>query len=159
MTPSTDVHLELYVRTHLPDPTRARLDALQSELEALVDARGWTVGVTRWPAKVELTDDEATDSVVEHVYSAFSAWERQVDVSLDPCFETRRCYSWTSGDPCDALVLPVACLAITRDDDLEVVYPHRDDDGVRTIADAIDRIRADETAMTGRERTRSELTP
>lgn len=159
MTPSTDVHLELYVRTRLPDPTSARLDAIRSELECLAETRDWTLGVTHWPTKVEHTADAATESVVEHVYSAASAWARQAGVSLDPCFETRRCYSWTSGDPCEMLVLPVACLTITRDGDLQAVYPHRDEDGVQTIPDAIDTLRADEGVATDPERPRTELTP
>jgi len=158
MTPSTAVHLELYVRTHCPNPIAARLDALRSELEDLADERGWTVGVTHWPTKIELTADGSTSSVAEHVHDALDTWAAGADVSLDPAFERRDCYSWTTGDPCEALVFPVACLAIRHDGDLEGVYPHRDDEGVKTIPDGIAALRAGEVLTDDRERS-PELAP
>lgn len=160
MTPDTDIHLELYVRTQPPAPIAARLDSLRSTLQTLADARGWTVGVTEWPTKIELTGDAPAASVVEHVHAAFDDWATQAGVSLDPAFQTRDCYSWRSGEPCEALVLPVACLAVSRDDDLESVYPHRDEEGMHTIPDAIERLESTpSTAEFDTERTVSKLTP
>jgi len=158
MTASTAVHLELYSRTHCPKPIAARLDDRRSALERLADQRSWTVGVTRWPTKIELTDDGQTSSVAEHVHEVFDRWATETGVSLDPAFERRDCYSWTSGDPCEALVLPVACLAIRRNGDLEGVYPHRDDEEVRTITDGIDALRAGEVLTDDHERS-PELVP
>lgn len=160
MTTHTDIHLELYVRDQPPTPTAARLASLRTEVATLADAREWSVSVTQWPTKVELSGASETASVVEHVHAAFDAWARQSGASLDPAFEIRNCYSWTSGDPCEALVLPVACLAVVRDGDLESVYPHRDEAGVHTIPDAIDRLDADPVgADPDPERELAVLTP
>ena len=159
MTSPTDIHLELHVRTHPPEPIAARLDALRSELECLADARDWTLGVTHWPSKIELNGGASTDSAATFVHAAFDAWATEAGVSLAPAFERRNCYSWTNGDPCEALIFPVACLAVARDGDLEAVYPHRDGDEVYTIPDAVERLRADGIVTVDHEHSRPELAP
>lgn len=160
MTPDTDIHLELYVRRRPPAPTAARLDGLRSALQTLAEARDWTVGVTEWPAKVELTGASTTESVAEPVHGAFERWATQSGVSLDPAFEIRDCYSWETGAPCQALVLPVACLAVRRDGDLESVYPHRHETSIYTIPDAIEQLEGEPVPTDPNpDLTASELTP
>lgn len=160
MTPRTDTHLELYCRTETPEPIDSRLATLRADLASLAGDRGWSFGVTRWPTKVELTDDRPTESVVEHVYDRFTTWAEDRDVSLDPAFDVRDCYSWTTGDPCQALVMPVACLAVSRGDDLVSIYPHESDGTTYTIEDAIDALeRGEDLPVAEREPRRVELTP
>lgn len=142
MTPDTPVHLELYLRSETPQPTTDRLAALRSDVATLASDHGWSFGVTHWPTKVTAAPTEGPESVVEHVFETFTAWADSRDVSLKPAFQTRRCYSWDTAEPYVALVLPVACLAVIDDDELRAVYPHRDGPAVRTIVNAISRLRA-----------------
>ncbi|MFB6189291.1 MAG: HTH domain-containing protein [Halapricum sp.] len=144
MTPRTDTHLELYLRTQTPAPISRRLAALRSELAALALDHGWSFGVTFWPTKIEFAPRGSRDSIAHHVYDLVTEWAARNGASLDPAFETRRCYSWETGEPYEALVLPVACLVVERDGDLASVYPHCDETGVHTIAEAITALQTTE---------------
>lgn len=131
---------ELFVRSDLPAPANLCRRSIVSRLDALV-ASGVldACSVSSWDKRVPL--DAAGDGRTElDLYRRFDRWAADVGARLDPFFDTRECYSWTTGERRTELVLPAACLALYDGDDLLAVAPHADASGDVTVADALDRL-------------------
>lgn len=126
--------VRLYCRTSTS--TAAAVDRYHRELDRL-RSQGVVddVEVTSWPSRVELRSD--ADSAAAEAYEEFSAWARREGVDLAPAFSVREYESEFTGETGTALVTPVACLAVYRDDELVAAYPHVDDGETRTVEDAI----------------------
>jgi hypothetical protein len=144
MTPSPEqgaTRAELYVRERLPRPAQHRRAELMRALSTLV-ANG-TIGAvdeTEWPAKVPR--EERTET--RQQYDAFSSWARKAGTRLNPSFDTRECYSMTTGERSTWLVLPTLCLAVYGDEGLQAVYPHADGTDHYTVMDGLARLRGTE---------------
>lgn len=140
-----EVTVEMYVRSSAPGVARERQERTRERLASL-DEEGavGSVTVRQWPKRVALDDDPEQEWVLDR-FEAFSRWAEAENVSLDPGFGTRECYSWATGYRYDALVLPVICLAVYEGGDLVSVYPHADGDETRTVADYLIEL---ETAAT-----------
>lgn len=136
------IRVELYARSSLPTAAERRRATVERRLENLADAGHVTQLETEtWETKVPL--DESSPEWDR--YDEFADWADEVGVSLEPFFDTRDCYSMTTGERGERLVLPALCIAIYRDDRLQTVYPHSTPQGSRSVLDCLNAIETVET--------------
>jgi len=125
----------LFVRSDLPTPSRKRCTAIECEVESLA-CQGVIDGVetVEWRKRVPLRGDNSGE---RELYNEFAAWARRSDVALAPFFDTRLCYSTSTGERRRELVLPVVCLAVYEGGDLVRVAPFTDDGRAESVEDCI----------------------
>ncbi|MBV0903088.1 HTH domain-containing protein [Haloarcula salina] len=125
----------LFVRSDLPTPSRKRCTAIECEVESLV-CQGVIDGVetVEWRKRVPLRGDNRGE---RELYNAFAAWAREADVALAPFFDTRLCYSTSTGERRRELVLPVVCLALYDDGALVRVAPFADGGRTESVEECI----------------------
>lgn len=132
---------ELFVRSDLPTPVQHCRESAVSRLEQLVERNALAeFSVASWAKRVPVAGDSDVGSFERERYETFTSWARTAGVSLSPFFDTRECYSWTTGDRQTQLVLPAACLALYVDDELVGVAPHVDGSGTVGIQDCLERL-------------------
>jgi hypothetical protein len=128
-----------FVRADLPAPSARRRSALEEALRNLVDAGVLdTVETVVWDKRV--CADGPAESIEENRYEYFREWAGQAHVSLAPFFDTRECYSTTTGEKETHLVMPTMCLAVYEDDDLVRVAPHADAGGTESVTECVERL-------------------
>lgn len=132
---------ELFVRSDLPTPARQCRQTTISRLEELV-ASGVLDGfsVTSWAKRVPLDAGADLGEFERDRFNRFSSWARAAGVRLAPFFDTRECYSTTTGDRQTQLVMPAVCIALYDDDELAGVVPHAHETGTVSIADCLERL-------------------
>ena len=132
---------ELFVRSDLPTPAKKCRQTTVSRLEGLV-ASGVleNYSLTSWAKRVPLDAGSDLGSFERDRYNAFASWAREAGVRLTPFFDTRECYSSTTGDRQTQLVLPAVCIALYDGADLVAVAPHADETGSVSVADCFDRL-------------------
>ncbi|WP_424004526.1 HTH domain-containing protein [Haloarcula salina] len=125
----------LFVRSELPTPSRKRCTAIEREVESLV-CQGVIDGVetVEWQKRVPLRGDNSGE---RELYNEFAAWAREAGVALAPFFDTRLCYSTTTGERRRELVLPVVCLALYENGDLVRVAPFADGGRAESVEECI----------------------
>lgn len=126
----------LYVRADLPTPSRKRCTAIECELQELV-CRDVLTAVETVPWKKRVPLQGSDDGTERDLYNEFSAWAREAGVCLAPFFDTRLCYSTTTGEKRHELVLPAVCLAIYEDDELVQVAPFADAGRAESVEECI----------------------
>lgn len=138
---STETTIVCHARTPLVlDPIEERIERARTcERTDLVDQ----VVVRSWPDTVRFDDDGPHREVLEE-YRRFQEWADRRGVSIHPPFETRTRTSIVEDDGVEVLVTPVLCLAVYRDQRLVSVFPHTEGEETYTVADALDRLEADE---------------
>lgn len=139
---STETTIVCHARTPLVlDPIEERVERARDceERTDLVDR----VVVRSWPDTVRFDDDGPHREVLEE-FRRFESWAERRGVSIRPPFETRTRTSVVEDDGVEVLVTPVLCLAVYRDERLVSVYPHSEGEETYTVADALDRLEADE---------------
>jgi len=136
----------LFVRSDLPTPANRCRHTMVSRLEGLVASdvieEFW---VTSWAKRVPFETGSSLGHIERDLYHRFGAWARSAGVRLEPGFDTRECYSSTTGTKQTQLVMPAACLVLYDDEDLLGVVPHATETGSVSIRDATERL-ADESA-------------
>lgn len=132
---------KLFVRADLPTPAKRCRENLVSRLDALV-ASGVIdeFSVSSWAKRVPLDADAEVGRSERDRFRQFDAWARAAGVRLTPFFDTRECYSSTTGERQTQLVLPAACLAIYDGDDLICVVPCADESGTVSVTDCLERL-------------------
>lgn len=102
-----------------------------------------TIDVDVWGSHAvmdSLTDHEHAPSL--EAVSDFERWAEKHDYTLAPAFARRECGSMIDDETREVRVVPLVTLAVYEGDRLEAVYPHADDDRVRTVADGIETLEA-----------------
>ena len=129
-------HAELFVRSDVPRPAEARRTAVADSLRTLA-AEGalGSVTVRSWEKRVPVAGP--SERLERRRFDEFAAWASDNDASLTPFFDTRECYSATTGDRETQLVLPVLCLAVYADDDLTRLAPVRTPNGAESVEDCL----------------------
>ena len=126
----------LFVRSDLPAPSQKRCSAIERELQELV-CRGVLGGVetVEWAKRVPLQGpDNGTERTL---YNEFADWAREAGVCLAPFFDTRLCYSSTTGEKRRELVMPAVCLAVYEGGDLVQVAPFADAGRTESVEECI----------------------
>lgn len=129
----------LFVRDALPRPAQRRRERVVDDLADLeADGRVDDYEVVDWPKR--FARDEDDHQHVRDRYREFSKWARERDVDLSPFFGTRECYSMSTGEKGEWVVLPALALAVYEDGRLSELYPHSDGDRTRSVEDGLDAL-------------------
>jgi hypothetical protein len=153
MTHST--RAELFLRESVPDGAATEQARIQGRLRALAAAGVIAdLSVRRWPHRVTVGDAHARREFA--LYREFEAWAAAHGVRLAPAFERHDCYNGFTDSRYTTVVLPVVCLALYVDDDLDAVYPYSSATGIRTVLDGISMLEAERGSATARNRPRNE---
>ncbi|NHN57833.1 MULTISPECIES: HTH domain-containing protein [Halorussus] len=111
-----------------------RLERLESE--GVVDE----CDVEVWGRKVcrRLEGERpALGGAVLDAVDEFREWADRTGASVAHCFEEREVHSELTDEDRTEVRLPIACLAVRRDDELVGVFPHAKDGREYTVADGI----------------------
>jgi hypothetical protein len=126
----------LFVRSALPAPSQKRCTAIERELQELV-CRGvlGDIETVEWEKRVPLQG--SGNGTERDLYNEFADWAREAGVCLAPFFDTRLCYSSTTGEKRRELVLPAVCLAVYESGDLVQVAPFADRGRTESVEECI----------------------
>jgi len=126
----------LFVRSDLPAPSQKHCNAIECELQELV-CRDVLDGVetVEWEKRVPLQGPG--NGAERDLYNEFADWAREAGVCLAPFFDTRLCYSPTTGEKRRELVMPAVCLAVYEDGDLVQVAPFADAGRTESVGECI----------------------
>jgi hypothetical protein len=145
MDPTDSRRVELFVRSLSPGAGRSPATTQLDRLRRLADDGTVDLSVSVWGREVGLsttaTRTDTGEFVLDRV-AAFREWADTHDVCVETFFETREVESGLTGESYTALVLPVACLAEYRDDELVHVAPYTTDSAVHTVADRVTALEA-----------------
>jgi hypothetical protein len=141
---TSTTHIELYVRSMLPDGANERQEAVIDRLERLDDddeIEGFNVVV--WGKQI--APESAAAGTEEGTYilnrvAEFKQWALSNNVSLESFYQTTEVESEVTEEAYDAMVLPVMGLAEYRDGELAHVAPCTEGDIVHTIMDRLERL-------------------
>jgi len=126
----------LFVRSDLPVPSQKRCTEIERELQELVCHSVLDdVETVEWNKRVPLQG--SGNGTERDLYNEFSEWAREAGVCLAPFFDTRLCYSTTTGRRRQELVMPAVCLAIYEGDDLVQVAPFADAGRAESVEECI----------------------
>ena len=159
-TDESTPRVTFYTQSNSPVPERRRkilslLEDLSSE--EVIDA----YDLEFWPKVVCLDELEGRDEgeVVE-AYNDLKEWAEQEGVSISPPFDVRD-YRWEiTGGRDTRLYTPHMALAVFEGGDLREFYPHRAEDGVRTIGDGLEGLKETRRAQsTSTEPTDTPIQP
>lgn len=125
-----------FVRSYLPAPSVRRRAALEAALQDLVDSGVLDdVETVVWDKRV--CAEGAPETAEEDRYEEFREWATRANVSLAPFFDTRRCYSTTTGEKETHLVMPTMCLAVYEADELVRVAPHANAGSTESVTECV----------------------
>lgn len=146
---SSDVTVDLYVRSLVADGAQAQQEAVIGRLDRLRD-RGDIAGfaVDVWGARV--SPDGATartdaGAAVLRQVEAFRAWADRHGMSVG--FEAGETRSAITDEAYTAVVLPTMTLAEYRGDTLRFVAPCTDGESRHTVTDRLDRLERGEAEV------------
>ncbi|WP_254271863.1 HTH domain-containing protein [Haloarcula marina] len=141
-------HIELYVRSLLPDGAHDRQEAVLDRLERL-DREDEIAGYNVIVWGKQIAPESAAANTEEGKYilnrvAEFRQWALSNNVSLESFYQTTDVDSEATDDAYRAMVLPVMGLAEYHESELAHVAPCTDGDVVHSIVDRLDRIEAGE---------------
>jgi hypothetical protein len=148
--------VELWIR-QIRDGLGEEHQALVVRLERLADEGVVDdVCVRTWGREVDVESDTAPtkrDAVVRERLAECRHWARREGVALPTLDERATVGSGRMGPEHDAVVLPPTLGIVFRSDEIEVVYPHERDEGLRTLSDWVETARS----SLGVDRDRAEV--
>jgi hypothetical protein len=145
MSDTPSPHIELYVRSLMPDGAHERQGAVIEQLERLDqedEIDGFSVIV--WGKQVSRESAAALTEEGTYILNRvaeFKQWALSNNVSLESFYQTTEIESELTDDY-SAMVLPVMGLAEYDDSELEHVAPCTKGDVVHTIMDRLERLEA-----------------
>lgn len=133
MGSSPEVSLTFYVRASAPSKIINRhIETLQEYQEkTLIDE----FGVEIWPDKICVTEYTA-DSHILASYDRLRTWADDHNVSLEPAFARQERTALVDDDIDTVIDLPVMCLALSIDEALVSVAPHKNGT-IYTVSDVL----------------------
>jgi len=150
----TGPHIELYVRSLLPDGAGKRQEAVIDRLDRLERA-GKIAGYNIIVWGKQIAPDSTAGATEEGRYilnrvAEFRLWALSNNVSLDSFYQRTAVESEVTGMAYDTVVLPVMGLAEYRDTELAHVAPYAKGEEVHTISDRLDGLEAGEPSALNR---------
>ncbi|MFC6973835.1 HTH domain-containing protein [Halomicroarcula sp. GCM10025709] len=137
-------HIELYVRSMLPDGAHERQEAVLDRLDRLDredEIEGFNVVV--WGKQIAPESAAANTEEGKYILNRvaeFKQWALSNNVSLESFYQSGEVESEVTDEAYDAMVLPVMGLAEYRDGELSHVAPCTEGDVVHTIMDRLEAI-------------------
>jgi hypothetical protein len=149
-------HIELYVRSMLPDGAHERQEEVLGRLETLdEDDRIDGFSVIVWGKHIAPRSAAARTAEGKYVLNRiaeFKQWALTNNVSLDSFYQDTTVDSEAAQSAYDAVTLPVMGLAEYDGSELVHVAPCTGDDTVHTIMDRIERLEAGQPSALDRKR-------
>ncbi|WP_424004524.1 HTH domain-containing protein [Haloarcula salina] len=134
----------VFLRSPVASETQKRQETVLARIEALKESGSISdFAVRHWKRLAEL---EADDSVLPSL-AEMDAWAAARDVTLEPAFDRHERSSGYTGRRDEVVTLPVVCVTVLDGDDLLGVYPHVCPKGCRTVADCLDELESEPTAL------------
>lgn len=134
-----DTRATLFVRASAPGAARDRQEACVERLRHLESAGRLSLSVETWAEEVPM--DGPVGRARER-YTEFTQWASDRGAVLAPFFEVRSRTSLVDEERREVLSLPVLCLAVHEDGNLQAVYPHADGEDVYSVPDGIEALEA-----------------
>ncbi|MFB6224158.1 MAG: HTH domain-containing protein [Haloarcula sp.] len=137
-------HIELYVRSMLPNGAHQRQEAVIDQLETLDEndqVEGYNVIV--WGQQIAPQSAAARTEKGRYILNRiaeFKQWALTNNVSLESFYQDSQADSEVTDSAYDVMTLPVMGLAEYNDTELTHVAPCTDGDIVHTIMDRIERL-------------------
>lgn len=132
----------LFIRSDLPAPSQRRCSELEQDLRALVAAGVLDDAETVvWDKRVRAYGPPQTSE--RNRYAEFADWATRAHVSLAPFFDTRECYSTTTGEKETQLVMPTMCLAVYEAEELVRVAPHANGGSTESVTECLEVLATD----------------
>jgi hypothetical protein len=150
-------HIELYVRSMLPDGAHERQEDVIDHLETLDEndqIDGFNVIV--WGKQIAPQSAAARTEEGKYILNRvaeFKQWALTNNVSLDSFYQDTTVDSEAAASAYDAKVLPVMGLAEYDGNELVHVAPCTKDDVVHTIMDRLERLEAGQPPALDHERS------
>ncbi|MFC6757365.1 HTH domain-containing protein [Halomicroarcula sp. GCM10025894] len=144
----TEPHVELYVRSMLPDGAGSRQEAVidkLDELERREEIAGYNVVV--WGKQIAPESAAANTEAGRYILNRvaeFKQWALSNNVSLESFYQRTSVDSEVTESAYDAMVLPVMGLAEYDGNELAHVAPCTRGEAVHTITDRLERLEAGE---------------
>ncbi|MFC7077498.1 HTH domain-containing protein [Haloarcula halophila] len=144
MTEDTLPHVELFVRSMLPDGANERQEAVLDRLERLDrEDEIADYNVVVWGKQIAPESAAARTPEGKYILNRvaeFKQWALSNNVSLESFYQTTDVESEVTEEAYTAMVLPVMGLAEYREAELSHVAPCTEGDVVHTIMDRLDAI-------------------
>ncbi|MBV0903087.1 HTH domain-containing protein [Haloarcula salina] len=133
-----------FLRAPVATETQKRQETVLARIEALKESGAIDgVAVRHWKRLAEL---KAEDSVLPSL-AEMDAWAAARGVTLEPAFDRHERRSGYTGVRDEVVTLPVVCVTVLDGDELVGVYPHVCPGGYRTVADCLDELESEPTAL------------
>lgn len=158
---ATTPHIELYVRSLLPDGAHERQEAVIDQLDRL-DREGriddfsvivWGKHISRESAAAHT---EAGEYILNRV-AEFKQWALSNNVSLESFYQTTAVDNEVTDEAYTTMTLPVMGLAEYRSGELQHVAPCTKGEAVHTITDRLERLENGEPSALEQERRSASL--
>lgn len=141
----------VYCRSQVSEAVmRRHLERLNRQREAGAIAR---VERRWWPARIPV-DDHPTGRATRRRFKRFEQWADATGVELTPAFELKTLDCAVTGLKTTVITTPTIGLTIEVNGRLCGVFPHREGQSVRTVADGIDGLETGPTVATDSENSR-----
>jgi len=154
MSSTSKPHIELYVRSLVPDGAHTRQEAVIERLETLErEGQIEDFSVIVWGKQVSRESAAAHTEEGKYILNRvaeFKQWALSNNVSLESFYQTTEIQSEFTDDY-SAMVLPVMGLAEYSEGELKHVAPCTEGDVVHTIMDRLDRLEAGEPSALKQE--------
>ncbi|PSP92979.1 hypothetical protein BRC91_11315 [Halobacteriales archaeon QS_4_62_28] len=154
MSNTSKPHIELYVRSLVPDGAHTRQEAVIERLETLErEDQIEDFSVIVWGKQVSRESAAAHTEEGKYILNRvaeFKQWALSNNVSLESFYQTTEIQSEFTDDY-SAMVVPVMGLAEYSEGELKHVAPCTEGDVVHTIMDRLDRLEAGEPSALEQE--------
>lgn len=136
--PDTRPRIELLIREGIQPALQEQVDRHCERAGALVQlGAASTVETSVWGTHIPIDDGVDTGCAERERYADYREWADGAGVELDPAFSTHRTHSLVSDRHYRVVTVPCVTMALYDEDRLVGVYPHRQGETVRTVADGI----------------------
>ncbi|MFC4246716.1 HTH domain-containing protein [Natribaculum luteum] len=143
-TPSRSRRVELRVRERIPASVADVVDDVVDRLGRLeADGEIAELQVSTWSRRCGTDAVASVDTSVAAAVAEFRSWADRNGYTLRPAFDRRDVSSMVARTSRSELVVPMICLAVYEDDDLQCVAPCSDGDDVFTAADCLAALESD----------------
>ncbi len=143
-TSSRSRRVELRVRERIPASVADVVDDVVDRLRRLEgDGEITALRVETWGRQCETDAVASADTAVASTVAEFRSWADRNGYTLRPAFDRRDVSSMVARTSRSELVVPMICLAVYEDDELQCVAPCSDGDDVFTAADCLAALESD----------------
>lgn len=130
-----ELHVEVFLRESCPYEATQRQRKVVSHLHRLEETGViGDLSVDCWGVRSHISPDCST---AYDTYERLAEWATEAGCTLEPGFDHVERTSMVGEGEDESLVLPILCLAVSRGDVLEAVFPHARGEEIFTVTDGL----------------------